>query len=857
MIVQSDRDGSAAVSSRRVPAIGFLTESLISLYQSNNWIGASDAATRLGYSLVCFAGGSLSKSSWDEWEPQRNIIYDFVDKNHLQGIILAGSLGNFVSENEFRDFYSRFIDMPLVCLGPEISSVPTVIADNTHGMRELISHLVEDHQCRKIAFVRGPEGNKEAEERLKIFREVLEEHDVAPDPDLIISGDFSRDAGVHAVEYLLEKELRFDALAGANDDTALGALKAFQEHHIRVPDEVLVVGFDDIEESGFSAPPLTTVRQPLAEMGGRAVEVIHNCIEGRKIKGTIIVPASLVTRQSCGCFRRHKDKGNLFDQGNNSAAENREILKVEVEKIINRLAKHAIDTFDSSTAEKISDVFADELAGGGKSESFVSILNKISWQLACAGGDVMGMYHVLIVLRQYAVSIAGGSLSENTESLLQSASEAIADSANRAQANRRLSSERRAMVLRRAGQAIASAFDLEKLLEVIAVELVNLDIDGCYLSLFDKHGKTPVLHLVLAVNEGRRLSVDHEKAKFSAPDIVPDGVLHFSGPLSLLVEPLFFRREQIGIILFDVRRCRDGLTYEILRQHISSALKGALLMKKVQEQTVALENANKQLQKLRDAEHAYLQAIRHELELGREIQNSFLPRDIPEVSGFEVVTAFQPAREVSGDFYDIFLLPDGNLVMVICDVSGKDVSAALYMALIRTLIRALAEQAVSGATRPLDAIGMTNRYLINHHYGNNGRYMYATLFMGLLDPHKSTINYVNAGHNPPVMLTAGGEIRTLVKTTGPAVGIVPDAEFGQKTLNLAPDETLFLYTDGVTEARDPDGAFFSKQKLMSLLTKPARSATELVSAIEQAVKEHSAGNPPFDDVTMLAVRKGI
>jgi serine phosphatase RsbU (regulator of sigma subunit) len=173
-----------------------------------------------------------------------------------------------------------------------------------------------------------------------------------------------------------------------------------------------------------------------------------------------------------------------------------------------------------------------------------------------------------------------------------------------------------------------------------------------------------------------------------------------------------------------------GYTYEVLRLHLSSALKGALLVRKVQEQAQALEIANRQLQKLRDSEHAYLEGIKHELELGREIQASFLPREMPNIKGWELYPAFQPARAVSGDFYDVFMMPDGKLVLVISDVSGKDVGAALFMALIKTLIRALAEQALSGAAHPLDAIQLTNHYLINHHYGNNGRYMYATCFYG-------------------------------------------------------------------------------------------------------------------------------
>ena len=858
-VVSQPKKGAAAVSGEIISSIGFLTESLNSLYQSNIWIGASDAATRLGYSLICYAGGSLSTSSWNQYEQQRNCIYNFIDKNNLDGIVIAGSLGNFISGSQFRDFYHNYIDIPLVCLGPEIPSVPTVIVDNTHGMRELISHLVEHHQCRKIAFVRGPEANQEAQERLRIFKEVLREHNQTPDDHLIIDGDFSRDAGIKAVEYLLKNELDFDALVGANDDTALGALKAFQEHHIRVPEEVLVVGFDDIEESSFSAPPLTTVRQPLYEMGAKSIEVIHDSIEGKKIKGTIIVPASIVTRQSCGCYRHYDAQVKSPDPLKPLSYDELCLaLKSEVSPIIDRVLMHVAQPFQNSPTDTIITTLADEIFGFSQEGSFVSYVNKFSWLTANAGGDILGLYNALNVMKQFAVVSLHKCTKEEIETLFNNANVAIADTTSRVQANRRLSSERRASILRSAGQAIASAFDFNQVLDVIASELTNLEIDGCYLSIYKndtEDGEVPeTLQLVLALNEGKRLPLPENNEPFSAPCLVPEGVLNITAPHSLLIEPLYFRDEQIGIIIFDVRRCREGMTYEILQQHISSALKGALLMKKVQKQTAALEVANRQLQKLRDAEHAYLQAIKHELELGRDIQNSFLPDEIPQIEGWELVTFFQPAREVSGDFYDIFRLDDGKLVLVICDVSGKDVSAALYMALIRTLLRALAEQSLAGAVNPLDAISLTNKYLINHHYGTKGRYMYATLCMVVIDLQNNTASYVNAGHNPSALISSDGTIRDWIKTTGPAIGIIPEADFGLGSFTISSEECLFLFTDGITEARNKKGELFSKERLIPLLEKKYTSADDLKNSIEEAVKHYSEGEPPFDDITMLIVK---
>jgi|GEM_PF-595889 len=864
MMIQSPGDmanGEADPSRMRNPTIGFLTESLSSLYQTNIWMGASDAANRLGYSLICFAGGSLTTSSWNEFEKQRNAVYDFIDKKGLRGIIIAGSLGNFISAGEFREFYHNFIDIPLVCLGPEIPSVPTVIVDNSHGMRELISHLVEFHQCRRIAFIRGPEGNQEAEKRLNIFHEVLSGHGITPDPDLIISGDFSRDAGEAAVFHLLDNEFQFDALVGANDDTALGALKAFQERHVRVPDEVLVAGFDDIEESGFSAPPLTTVRQPLYEMGGKAVEVIHDLIKGKAVEGTIVVPATLVTRQSCGCFRHQQIDEKFFAAvtGEDILTAQRERLRHEIETTIRHILPKDSTAVATSQINNCVDTFIAEL-NGVAAERFVPELNKITWTVATSGGDAMGMFQTLIILRQFARVFCGSPLPPGVETLFQNIGVAIADSATRAQAFRRLAAERRATILRSAGEAIASAFDLDGLLSVIACELVRLDIDGCWLSLYENEADpskpSQSLRCVLALHEGQRIPTIPPQAVFSAPQPLPDGIgVESADCRSMLLEPLFFREQQIGIILFDIRRCRDGETYEILQRHISSALKGALLMKKVREQATALEIANQQLRKLRDAEHAYLKAIKHELELGREIQMSFLPRTIPAVKGWEIVVAFQPAREVSGDFYDIFTLPDNKLAMVICDVSGKDVSAALFMSLIRTLIRAFAEQALSGASEPLDAVGLTNRYLINHHSGGNGRYMYATLFMAVLDPSTGDVSYVNAGHNPAAIITDKGDIREWNGTTGPAVGIIPEAIFGKKRCTLAPGDMIYLYTDGITEARGPDGTLFSKERLTKLLSIPAPNAQELIGRISRNVEEHNAGNPPSDDITMVVARR--
>jgi sigma-B regulation protein RsbU (phosphoserine phosphatase) len=231
---------------------------------------------------------------------------------------------------------------------------------------------------------------------------------------------------------------------------------------------------------------------------------------------------------------------------------------------------------------------------------------------------------------------------------------------------------------------------------------------------------------------------------------------------------------------------------------------------------------------------------------------------------------------VSGDFYDAFMLPGSNhMGFVIADVCDKGVPAALFMAVIRSLIRAFSEQSTSFGLpilsesktsspnsvehklttlyqdlNALNTVVMASNYIARTHSQLS---MFATLFLGVLNPDTGMLTYVNGGHEAPVIIGRKG-IRDRLGQTGPAVGMMPDAEFGLQQYQLKHQDTLLAYTDGVPETRDPSGAFFTEKKLFSLLEQPAPSAAALVQRIESSLKAHIAGADQFDDITMLAVR---
>ena len=277
---------------------------------------------------------------------------------------------------------------------------------------------------------------------------------------------------------------------------------------------------------------------------------------------------------------------------------------------------------------------------------------------------------------------------------------------------------------------------------------------------------------------------------------------------------------------------------------------------------------------LRERE-ADLLRYKRELEIGREIQLNFLPAQLPNPPGWELVSHFQPALEVAGDFYDAFTLPHGHVALVIADVVGKGVTAALFMAIIRSLFRALfqqnyfhAEPALAGPTvgamtpfsfvdrtALLNAVRLTNAYLIGNH---SETYAFATLWAAVLEPESGRLLYVNAGHNPPLVagrLPDGRRVvRERLQPTGPAIGLLPNAGYWLAETRLTPDDLLFAYTDGATEARNPAGEELGLERLEALLS-AAQSAGAALAAVGDALRDHAGDREAFDDVTLLAVRR--
>ncbi|MBN1345577.1 MAG: SpoIIE family protein phosphatase [Phycisphaerae bacterium] len=243
------------------------------------------------------------------------------------------------------------------------------------------------------------------------------------------------------------------------------------------------------------------------------------------------------------------------------------------------------------------------------------------------------------------------------------------------------------------------------------------------------------------------------------------------------------------------------------------------------------------------------QRIESELSIARDIQMSMLPKSDQAFDGrtsFEIGAVLEPAKEVGGDLYDFFFIDDDHLCMVIGDVSGKGVPAALFMAATKTLIKTNAH----GGAGPDEVFGRVNAELS---VGNDSS-MFCTAWMGILDVRTGELVLANAGHNPPLLIGAGGEARFIETSSGIALAAFEKAVYPRHTMTLAPGDTILLYTDGVTEALSDRDELFSDRRLAEGVGALSwRSPKELIGGILDEVRRFSRGVPQSDDITMLAV----
>jgi sigma-B regulation protein RsbU (phosphoserine phosphatase) len=408
----------------------------------------------------------------------------------------------------------------------------------------------------------------------------------------------------------------------------------------------------------------------------------------------------------------------------------------------------------------------------------------------------------------------------------------------------------RLALLYRISQTFNSSLDLDQVLNLVIDEVIAATrAERGFLMLRDEDGK-----LTFRAARGLDQSqIDHPQAQVSQGVI--DRVAQEGQPLltsnaqsdewlserksvmilglrSVLCVPLQHKGVIQGVVYVD-NRVQSGIfnldDLELLNAIASNA---AVAIENARLYQVAVEKGR----------------LEHELQLALKVQMSLLPAETPHHEGWEFAGQWLPAREVSGDFYDFISRDANQLSLVIADVSDKGMPAALYMAVTRGLVRASTQQAPTLA----EGIRLTNQLLC----ADSSTGMYVTLVYAQLDLLSGAISYVNAGHNPPFYYQAQSGTWEKLSRTGMALGVDEGAAYEQRSITLNPRDILFLYTDGVTEAINPESKEFGEQRMLAVLQEHTQDpAEEIVQALQATIAHFVGGGAPFDDITIVIVKR--
>jgi serine phosphatase RsbU (regulator of sigma subunit) len=267
-----------------------------------------------------------------------------------------------------------------------------------------------------------------------------------------------------------------------------------------------------------------------------------------------------------------------------------------------------------------------------------------------------------------------------------------------------------------------------------------------------------------------------------------------------------------------------------------------LLAAMAAQAAISIENTRLYAQEIQQ------QLTNQELETARTIQKSFLPQTIPQHAGWDIGAFWRPMREVAGDFYDFYTLPDGRLAIAIADVSGKGVPAALFMALTVTVLRF----AMSLGLTPGELLDRVNSRLISDQQSK----MFATVFVGYLDLDSGALQFASAGHNPPLLYRAATDHCEYLEASGVAVGVFKEADYAEETVTLADGDILVLYTDGITEVINAEEQEFGEERLEAIVVRQASCpAQELAELNVEAAATFAQNQGAFDDETLVVVKR--
>lgn len=558
--------------------VGYLTGNLYDPYQNLMLRSVMDVAREHDATLITVltAGAWMGRGQ----SKLRNAMLELLGPENVDGVVI---------ENAWADYSKAVCEMleplPMTCATLEVPGIPSVVGEYRQGIRELVGHLVEVHGYRRIAFIHAPlddVAERDEQARFEGYLDVLATHGIEHDPKLVVrSASWDLSAARESLRTLLDERGRKpQALVCFNDLLARWMMEALHERGLRVPRDIAVVGYDDIETYRFLTPPLTTVHLPIAEKGRLAAEMLFDSLAGESIPQHVTLPTRLVVRRSCGCaFPRQEAPVETATPLPTS--------RDELEAALLRLGN-----VHPQQIKSLLKAFFNEV-NGHESGVFLPTLDDALSATIEADNHIRVWQDVISVLHRQVGPLLTEAQRPLAEDLFDRSRVMIGETIEQEHVQQKLREQHQLRILGSISEALIASLKTEDLSRILSRWLPLLNIGRCYISRYeDPNSPAEWSQLIAAYDQHGLPPLSEGERRFRSRQLIPPGLLHNAGRRdSLVLAPMHFGEEQFGFAVFELGP-REGFVYELLGEQVGNMLKGSQLYEGALKAQAAAEKAD-------------------------------------------------------------------------------------------------------------------------------------------------------------------------------------------------------------------------------------------------------------------------
>lgn len=554
--------------------------------------GIVEQAQLRNCNLVSYWGGMINAHELTERE--KNSIYKMIHPEKIDGIILlSGPLSIEIYEIELVDFFKDITNAPQVSVGIKLPGMPSLVIDNSTGVRDVVEHLITEHNYQDIAFVKGPELNEEATARFNAYKATLLKYGLSVQDEFICDGDFSDDAGENAVrEFYDIRKISPDAIVCVDDNTALHVITSLEKRGLKVPTDVAVTGFDNIEASLFSNPPLTTISQPLFELGANAVDILIAKIEQYPVPESLVLNTHVIYRRSCGCSsaKSFNKKTETSTVKQLQSIENGVI--VSTDGLIDELVNLFFKRYYNSCLYPYIYIALDKLLGAlektikeENGKYFFTEIDTILSESTNKGIDI-SIWEVVINTLVSNISLQGNG---SQESFFNDLRLGIVTDFSQFEVNhfgqKNLQLKKQLESIYQVDDAMTTNFNEQIIKHRLETILQCLNVKGFQLSYFHYSSNEARLHYTYT---SQSESIENHSFYFQSREIIPEQVELVGDIYNINVIPIVFKDILAGFMTLEIEKT-DAILFEVLVSTIVNTLTEARLVNEIRDYTTALE----------------------------------------------------------------------------------------------------------------------------------------------------------------------------------------------------------------------------------------------------------------------------